>query len=99
MELLPQVRMVEASILPHEAYGTPLRVSDLRSYAYLAELMGRAGVPVIVPSQRAIAPSEVASLHKAGVRGILIGAIVTGKDAGTISEATEKFREALDELA
>jgi len=98
LELLPQVRMVEASVLPHEAYGEPLRVSDLRTYAYLSSLLAAAGVPVIVPTQRAIQPCEVAILHKAGVRGILIGAIVTGKDAGGLAAVTAAFRTAVDLL-
>jgi len=99
LELLPQVRMVEASVLPHEAYGLPLRVSDLCAYAYLAALMAPAGVPVIVPTQRAIGPAEVASLHKAGVRGILIGAIVTGKDVAGLAAVTATFRTAVEQLA
>lgn len=99
LELLPQVRMVEASILPHEAYGQPMRVSDVCAYAHLSSMLAAAGVSVIVPTQRAIQPSEVASLHKAGVRGILIGAIVTGKDAAGLAAATAAFRTAVEELA
>jgi len=35
-------------------------------------------------------------LHKVGVRGILIGAIVTGKQPDSIRRATEEFRAAVD---
>ncbi len=98
LPLLPQVRMVEASVLPHEAYGQPLRVSDLCAYADLAALLAPAGVPVIVPTQRAIQPAEVVGLHKAGVRGILIGAIVTGTEAEGLGAATSAFRAAVEEL-
>ncbi len=97
LALVPQVRMIEASVLPHEAYGEPLCVADLKTYAYLADVLGPR--PIIVPSQRAILPEEVASLHKVGVRGILIGAIVTGKEPASIAQATRQFREALEALA
>ena len=94
--LLPLVRMSEASILGHEGYGRPLCVADLMSYAWLAEVLKP--LPVIVPTQRAITPLEVTSLHNAGFRGILIGAIVTGSQPQTIVQATSEFRLALDRL-
>jgi len=96
LTLLPQIRMIEASVLPHEGYGKPLCLADLKTYAHLAEMMRPGGVPVVVPSQRAILPQQVASLHKVGVRGILIGAIVTGKQPDSIRRATEEFRAAVD---
>ncbi len=94
--LLPQVKMIEASVLPHEAYGKPLCVADLKTYSYLADALRP--WPVIVPTQRAILPDEVASLHKVGIRGILIGAIVTGKDPASIAQVTRQFRYVLNEL-
>lgn len=99
LALLPQVRMVEASVLPHEEYGKPLCLADLKTYAYLSEMMRLVDVPVVVPTQRAILPQQVASLHKVGIRGILIGAIVTGKQPDSIARATREFRAALDAVA
>lgn len=98
LQNLSQVRMVEASILQHDDYGKPLCVRDLKNYAYLTDLMQLVNVPVIVPTQRAIRPDEVASLHKVGVRGILIGAIVTGSDPASIEKITRQFRDAVEEL-
>lgn len=94
LQLLPGVRMVEASIIPHDGYGEPLCADDLRHYARLVELLRPAGVPVIVPTQRSIRPSELSSLHKVGVHGILIGAIVTGREPNTIARATREFCDA-----
>lgn len=85
--------MIEASIAVHESYGTPLTAADVSDYA---EIAARAGQPVIVPTQKAIRPDEVAVLKDTGVAGILIGAIVTGAETATITEATARFREALD---
>ncbi|MFP3904744.1 MAG: hypothetical protein ACLFWB_10930 [Armatimonadota bacterium] len=99
LELLPQVRMVEASVIPHDGYEEALNAADVRTYARLVALLRESDIPVIVPTQRTIAPSEVSALHKVGVRGILIGAIVTGKEPETISQATEQFREATEALA
>lgn len=85
--------MIEASIAEHDSYGGPLTAADISDYA---EIAARARQPVIVPTQKAVRPEEVAVLRDAGVAALLIGAIVTGTDAGSITEATAKFRAALD---
>jgi len=95
---MPQVRMIEASIVSHEGYGKPLSVSDLCDYTEVASGMQAAGKPVIVPTQRRILPDDVAALAAAGVRGLLIGAIVTGREPGSLRAATARYREALAEL-
>ena len=84
----------EAAIIPHSEYGTPVTVGDIARYR---QICAAASKPVIVPSQRKIEPTDLPSLmQKAGVRGVMIGAIVTGGDAGSIERATAAFRAALD---
>ncbi len=85
--------MIEASIVPHEGYATPLTAADVSEYAQLA---ARAEQPVIVPTQKAVLPEEVAVLRDAGVAGLLIGAIVTGKEPASMAGATARFRGAID---
>jgi hypothetical protein len=85
--------MIEASIAAHESYGTPLTAADVSEYA---EIATRAEQPVIVPTQKAIRPEEVAVLKDAGVAGVLIGAIVTGSETASIADATGRFRTAFD---
>lgn len=85
--------MIEASIASHESYGEPLTAADVSEYA---ELASRAEQPVIVPTQKAIRPEEIAVLRDAGVAGLLIGAIVTGSETASVAEATSRFRGALD---
>ncbi len=85
--------MIEASILPHDAYGRPLTAADVSEYAGIAR---RVTQPVVVPTQKAILPDEVGVLMDAGVAGILIGAIVTGTEAEQMAGATERFRTAID---
>ncbi len=80
--------LCEASILGHESYGKPLSGLDLAKYRALAQ---RLSVPIIVPSQKKIVPADVPALQKTGVKGLLIGAIVTGRDAQTLETAVRSF--------
>jgi hypothetical protein len=87
--------MIEASIIAHEGYGGPLTAADVSAYAEIAR---RSGLPVAVPTQRAIRPEEVAVLRDAGAAAVLIGAIVTGAQPDGVARATEAFRRGVDRL-
>lgn len=89
------MQMCEASILPHEQYGQPLRVLDVAAYQQLCQALQ---TPVIVPTQKKILPSEVGALRDAGVNALLIGAVVTGDQADSIEKATEEFARAIEAL-
>ncbi|HEY3396046.1 MAG TPA: hypothetical protein VGM19_00155 [Armatimonadota bacterium] len=85
--------LLEASVVRPEEYGSPLAEADLAAYR---EIHARhPELPAIVPSQRALRPAQVESILATGMRGILIGAIVTGKTAEGIRETTARFAEAL----
>ena len=84
--------LCEASIVPHDDYGTPLNTLDLARYHDLAQTIS---VPFIVPSQKKLLPEDQTLLQRAGARGVLIGAIVTGRDAASIETATRNFSEAI----
>ena len=88
--------MIEASVMPHEAYGQPLTAADVSLYAEIAH---RSGLPVIVPTQKSIRPDEVAALSDAGTAAALIGAIMTGTEVAGIVDATRRFRTAIDKLS
>ncbi|GIP32229.1 hypothetical protein [Paenibacillus sp. J2TS4] len=90
------IEMLEASIIPAQEYGDPLSIKDLLNYRWLVD---RSGKPVIVPSQRDLQVEELEALQLAGVKGIMIGAIVTGTDGPSIFDATRRFRRELDRLA
>lgn len=87
------MEMCEASIMNHADYGSPLTALDVARYA---ELTAALSGPVIVPSQKRLTPEDIPALREAGTKGVLIGAIVTGKDAATLEAATRAFRAALD---
>ncbi len=80
--------LCEASIVNQDLYGTPLNASDLAAYTHLARNLKSS---IIVPSQKAITTDDVAALRKTGARALLIGAVVTGRDASSIEAATREF--------
>ncbi len=87
--------VVEASVVQGAEYGTRLNMRDLIKYAAIARSVS---VPVVVPTQRAIKPEEAHLLARAGVKGLMIGAMVTGREKGTILPAIRAFRKAIDEV-
>lgn len=87
------VDIIEASIIPHEGYGKPLTAADLAAYRDLHDTVD---LPIIVPTQRAIRPEEATLITgECGIRGLMIGAIVTGKTPKEIEEAVRRFKKAL----
>ncbi len=86
---------LEASIIEPELYGDCLSFKDLSAYL---EIINNTSLPVIVPTQKAIQPSEVKFLKSIGARGIMIGAIVTGKTPSDIMKRTMEYRKVIDNL-
>lgn len=87
--------VVEASIVPGTEYGQPLCMRDLLRYSAIA---AHTSLPVVVPSQRCIRPEEIGALAQTGVRGIMIGAVVTGHTEEGIRRAVSAFRNAIDRM-
>ncbi len=88
-------QILEASIVPGEEYGSRLSMRDLLRYSAIVR---RSGLPVVVPTQRLITPEDVPALVKAGVRGLMIGAVVTGRDPDGVQRAIRAFRAAIAAL-
>lgn len=89
------VNVLEASIIPAAEYGSPLNLRDLLHYYSIVRI---SKLPVVVPTQRKIRTDEVEMLSKTGVKGLMIGAIVTGKTEDSIRRAVGEFREAIERL-
>jgi hypothetical protein len=89
-------RVIEASIVPPEEYGSPLSARDLVLYRALARTA--APTPIMIPSQRALLPEDVEHLAAAGARGVVLGAIVTGHDERSLASCVAAFRRAVDAL-
>jgi hypothetical protein len=87
------IEMIEAAIVPREGYGKALRVSDVVAYRRIRRATK---LPIIVPTERAIAPEDVPLLvQQAGVNAIMIGAVVTGREPETLGAAAQRFARAL----
>ncbi len=84
------MKLCEASIMAHDSYGTQLNARDLASYAALC---GQTEAPVIIPSQKKLEVRDIAALRQTGARGVLLGAIVLGRDAKNIEEALSSFAQ------
>ena len=85
--------LLEASVVPPDGYGAPLQAEDLVAYAAIARR--HPGLPALVPTQRALEPHQVAEVLATGMRGILIGAIVTGRTPESLARATGHFAAAV----
>jgi hypothetical protein len=86
------MEMCEASIMHHDDYGKDLHIGDIARYRQLADTLSG---PIIVPSQKKVVPGDMEALKASGVKGLLIGAIVTGREAQSLEDATRAFRAAL----
>lgn len=88
------VDVIEADVLPDDR-REKIYVFDLMRYGRLVENVDK---PVVVPTQRIIEPEEVRFLYELGVKGIMIGAIVTGNTVEGVERTTSLFREAINKL-
>ena len=86
------VDVIETSIIEPEGYGEPLNLRDLGRYNALTQF----GLPLLVPTQRKLTPANLPSLIQAGVQGIMLGAVVTGKEPKKVYETIKEFRQAID---
>ena len=85
--------VVEASIMPGAEYGQRLTMRDLLRYSAIVH---STSLPVVVPTQRLILPQEARALFSTGVRGLMIGAVVTGRTEESIRRAVSAFRNEID---
>lgn len=95
---LPSVEMIEASVIAPDGYGAALSAADLCDYTTVVRGASAASRPVIVPTQRRILPEDLPALAATGISGLLIGAIVAGKDTVAIRRATARYAAALQSL-
>lgn len=89
------VQIIEGSVIPKAEYGTPLNLVDLSVYSQLCQA---SKMPVLIPTQKAVRPDEVAYLRKAGAAGLTIGAIVTGLTQASLQASVSRFAESIQKL-
>ncbi|WP_010275768.1 beta/alpha barrel domain-containing protein [Paenibacillus senegalensis] len=89
------VEALEVSTVPKDDYGKPLNFSDLLLYRAYAD---RTSVPVIIPSQKKLVAGDVRTIHQAGAKAIMLGAVVTQENPEALYQAVSDFRRAIDAL-
>lgn len=87
---------VDAAIIPLHQFGKELVVGDLQNY--IAITLSSAKLPVIIPTQRNIKPSEVAIIWDTGVKGLMLTRVVLGETAKSLEKAVKEYQIAIDDL-
>jgi hypothetical protein len=87
--------ILELSVVHSTEYGQRLNGRDLAKYQQISEI---SKVPTILPTQRLVYPSDIKALVRCNLKGLMIGAIVTGKTLATLSSSVSSFRKEIDQL-
>lgn len=95
LKALRAVDAVEASIVNPVDYGKKLNAQNVAHYSALSRYTK---LPVVVPTQKAVSPDEVQILYEAGVKMLMIGAVVTGKEIKGFVQKVRAYRKAIDAL-
>lgn len=91
-----KIDAVDAAIIPLHQFGKELVVGDLQNY--IAITLSSAKLPVIIPTQRNIKPSEVAIIWDTGVKGLMLTRVVLGETEKSLGKAVKEYRIAIDDL-
>ena len=86
---------IDAAILPLSQNSKELAVGDLQNYIGIAI---SSGLPVIIPTQRVIKPSEVAIIADTGAKGMILTDKVLGDRAKSLKKNLMEYRLAADDL-
>ncbi|MCX7759120.1 MAG: hypothetical protein N2169_05895, partial [bacterium] len=81
---------IEASVVDKNFYGLPLTLKDITDYR---RLIGNTDIPVFIPTQKRILPSDVSILYSIGAKGIVLGQISTSFNIDSIKKITTQFLE------
>jgi hypothetical protein len=86
----PLADILEMSIVNGAEYGQRLNARDLAKYRLISK---NSSIPTVVPTQRVVKPEDLPTLKECGVKGIMIGAIVTGKHLESVAATTKAFAD------
>lgn len=85
----------EASIVHPDEYGDYLSMKDVSNYKRIKEQIS---IPLLVPSQKKIRPSDLSMLSSVGVDAVMLGAVVTTDNPETVKQVMNDFRREIDSL-
>lgn len=86
---------IDVAIVPAAGKGRNLIIGDLQHYI---SIVLSSGIPVIIPTQRQIRPSEVAIISDTGAKGLILTSMVLGDVPEKIEKTVKEFRAAIDDL-
>lgn len=89
------VEVLEASVMHPDQYGLPLTINDIFHYR---QIISQVKQPVIIPTQKNIETHDLCSLQNIGVKGLMIGAIVTGKTPEEVYTSTKSFKQKIQKM-
>ncbi|MBI5700946.1 hypothetical protein HZC34_03740 [Candidatus Saganbacteria bacterium] len=90
-----KIEAIDAAIIPISQSIKDLMVGDLQNYIAIAL---SSNIPVIIPTQRSIKPSEVPIIWDTGAKGLLLTKTVIGETAESIYKAVKEYRNAVDDI-
>lgn len=95
MQVENKADIVDAAIISVNHLGKELIVGDLQNFIAIAL---SSGLPVIIPTQRRIKPSEVAILWDTGAKGLMLTEVVLGNTEKSIEKNFKEYLIALEDL-
>lgn len=90
-----KIEAIDAAIIPLSQSIKDLMVGDLQNYIAIAL---SSNIPVIIPTQRSIKPSEVPIIWDTGAKGLLLTKTVIGETVESIEKAVKEYRIAVDDI-
>jgi hypothetical protein len=86
---------LDAAVIMPEEWGKDLNVGDLQQYITIAM---STTLPVIIPTQKSIRASEVPIIWDTGVKGMIIGAAITGDTSSSLKAVIQEYRSAVESI-
>ncbi|HNY36828.1 MAG TPA: hypothetical protein PKI73_02455 [Petrotogaceae bacterium] len=84
---------IELSFIDPSQYGKALTVKDCINYERLSK---KCHSNCFIPSQKFLTIDDLEVLNNQNIKGIILGAVVTGSDPKTFSDTIKNFRDGLD---
>lgn len=89
------VDAIDAAIIPASQAAKELVVGDLQNYIAIAL---SSNLPIIVPTQRNIRPSEVPIIWDTGAKGMILTDVVLGESIKSMTKSLSEYRAAADNI-
>lgn len=90
-----KIDAIDAAIIPPNQLGKELIVGDLQNYIAIAM---SSNIPVMVPTQRSIKPSEIPIIWDTGAKGLILTKVVLGDNIKSFTKAVSEYRIAVDDI-